>query len=214
MSPTRRWHSATTSRRPIPPRGQVLNVGTGGGQRPDGCCRHPVVTSSGPKPLATAPAGTTTRLSLRNDCSCLVNSIRSGDRTKTSAPSQHSPGIGRPKGGSSKATPLPNRATKGIDISGQKGQPPFTPPAAAKGLRGQRLQGYGKLIILKHNDDYLSAYAHNDELRVKRRPRQTEQLSPIWVVRMRRMCACTLKLGTKASQSTRWAICQSVNSES
>ena len=32
---------------------------------------------------------------------------------------------------------------------------------------GSALRGYGKLIILKHNDDYLSAYAHNDELRVK-----------------------------------------------
>nr|WP_235431660.1 peptidoglycan DD-metalloendopeptidase family protein [Aeromonas hydrophila] len=32
---------------------------------------------------------------------------------------------------------------------------------------GSALRGYGKLIILKHDDDYLSAYAHNDELRVK-----------------------------------------------
>ena len=59
---------------------------------------------------------------------------------------------------------------------------------------GTALRGYGKLIILKHNDDYLSAYAHNDELRVKEEtPSRAERLSPIWVARMRRMCACTLK---------------------
>ena len=29
------------------------------------------------------------------------------------------------------------------------------------------LRGYGKLIIVKHNDDYLSAYAHNEHILVK-----------------------------------------------
>ncbi len=32
---------------------------------------------------------------------------------------------------------------------------------------GSGLRGYGKLIIIKHNNDYLSAYAHNDKLLVK-----------------------------------------------
>ena len=32
---------------------------------------------------------------------------------------------------------------------------------------GNALRGYGKLIIIKHNDDYLSAYAHNDRILVK-----------------------------------------------
>ena len=34
---------------------------------------------------------------------------------------------------------------------------------------GNALRGYGKLIIIKHNDDYLSAYAHNDRILVKER---------------------------------------------
>jgi lipoprotein NlpD len=29
------------------------------------------------------------------------------------------------------------------------------------------LRGYGKLVIVKHNEDYLSAYAHNNRLFVK-----------------------------------------------
>lgn len=55
---------------------------------------------------------------------------------------------------------------KGIDIAGALGQPVR---AAAKGrvvYSGSGLIGYGKLIILKHNDTLLSAYAHNKELLV------------------------------------------------
>jgi lipoprotein NlpD len=32
---------------------------------------------------------------------------------------------------------------------------------------GAGLRGYGKLIIIKHNNTWLSAYAHNDNLLVK-----------------------------------------------
>lgn len=57
--------------------------------------------------------------------------------------------------------------TAGIDITGQKGQPV---KAAGPGIvvyAGSGVRGYGNLILLKHNDQYLSAYAHNDSLRVK-----------------------------------------------
>ena len=42
--------------------------------------------------------------------------------------------------------------------------------AAADGkvvYAGSALSGYGQLVIVKHNDDYLSAYAHNDKILVK-----------------------------------------------
>lgn len=55
---------------------------------------------------------------------------------------------------------------KGIDISGSRGQ---AVKAAASGrvvYAGNALRGYGNLIIIKHNDDFLSAYAHNDKLLV------------------------------------------------
>ncbi|MBR0573302.1 MULTISPECIES: peptidoglycan DD-metalloendopeptidase family protein [Pasteurellaceae] len=55
---------------------------------------------------------------------------------------------------------------KGIDLTGSKGQ---AVKAAAKGrvvYAGNALQGYGNLIIIKHSDNYLSAYAHNDEILV------------------------------------------------
>lgn len=55
---------------------------------------------------------------------------------------------------------------KGIDLAGKKGQPIL---AAAHGevvYSGDGLRGYGKLIIIKHNDEFLSAYAHNSKLLV------------------------------------------------
>ena len=55
---------------------------------------------------------------------------------------------------------------KGVDISGSRGQ---AIKAAANGrvvYAGNALRGYGNLIIIKHNDDFLSAYAHNDKILV------------------------------------------------
>jgi lipoprotein NlpD len=54
----------------------------------------------------------------------------------------------------------PSDAAKGIDIGGAVGQ---TIRAAAGGsvvYQGSGLRGYGQLIIIKHNADFLSAYAH------------------------------------------------------
>ncbi|MFD1580599.1 peptidoglycan DD-metalloendopeptidase family protein, partial [Ramlibacter ginsenosidimutans] len=56
---------------------------------------------------------------------------------------------------------------KGLDIGGRAGDPVL---AAADGrvvYAGAGLRGYGNLIILKHNNTYLTAYAHNQSLLVK-----------------------------------------------
>jgi lipoprotein NlpD len=56
---------------------------------------------------------------------------------------------------------------KGLDIAGKVGDPVL---AAADGrvvYAGSGLRGYGNLIILKHNNTYLTAYAHNQTLLVK-----------------------------------------------
>nr|BET44780.1 MAG: hypothetical protein ACHINZ_4520 [Candidatus Aschnera chinzeii] len=51
---------------------------------------------------------------------------------------------------------------KGIDISGLRGQYIFATTAGKVVYSGNALRGYGNLIIIKHQNDYLSAYAHND----------------------------------------------------
>jgi lipoprotein NlpD len=56
---------------------------------------------------------------------------------------------------------------KGIDIAGNAGQPVFASAPGRVVYAGSGLRGYGKLIIIKHNKTYLSAYAHNREILVK-----------------------------------------------
>ena len=56
---------------------------------------------------------------------------------------------------------------KGIDIAGKLGQPVLASAAGKVVYSGSGLRGYGKLIIIKHNKTYLSAYAHNDKVLVK-----------------------------------------------
>lgn len=56
---------------------------------------------------------------------------------------------------------------KGLDIAGKSGSPVR---ATAKGrvvYSGSGLRGYGHLVIIKHNDNYLSAYAHNKKIHVE-----------------------------------------------
>jgi lipoprotein NlpD len=56
---------------------------------------------------------------------------------------------------------------KGVDISGKIGDPVYASAAGRVVYSGAGLRGYGKLIIIKHNQTYLSAYAHNSNLLVK-----------------------------------------------
>jgi lipoprotein NlpD len=56
---------------------------------------------------------------------------------------------------------------KGIDISGIRGQAILASEAGTVVYSGSGLRGYGKLVIIKHNKTYLSAYAHNEQLLVK-----------------------------------------------
>nr|WP_319555232.1 peptidoglycan DD-metalloendopeptidase family protein [uncultured Vibrio sp.] len=58
------------------------------------------------------------------------------------------------------------QGNKGIDIAGKRGQPIVSTAAGTVVYSGNALRGYGNLIIVKHNDNYLSAYAHNDKLLV------------------------------------------------
>ena len=53
---------------------------------------------------------------------------------------------------------------KGIDLAGARGDPVRASAAGVVVYAGTGVTGYGALIIIKHNDTYLSAYGHNDEL--------------------------------------------------
>ncbi|UFH67982.1 murein hydrolase activator NlpD [Morganella morganii] len=61
----------------------------------------------------------------------------------------------------------PTSGNRGIDIGGTRGQPVFASAPGKVVYTGNALRGYGNLVIIKHNDDFLTAYAHNDSILVK-----------------------------------------------
>ncbi|MDA8421381.1 MAG: peptidoglycan DD-metalloendopeptidase family protein [Pseudomonadota bacterium] len=55
----------------------------------------------------------------------------------------------------------------GMEIAGKLGEPVVAAAAGRVVYEGSGLRGYGRLIIIKHSDEYLSAYAHNERILVK-----------------------------------------------
>jgi murein DD-endopeptidase MepM/ murein hydrolase activator NlpD len=57
--------------------------------------------------------------------------------------------------------------SKGVDIANSAGTPVIAAASGTVVYAGDGLRGYGNLLILKHNADFLTAYAHNQRLLVK-----------------------------------------------
>lgn len=58
-------------------------------------------------------------------------------------------------------------AIPGIEIAGRSGDPVRAAAAGVVVYSGNGLVGYGELVIIKHNDSFLSAYGHNSKRLVK-----------------------------------------------
>ncbi len=56
---------------------------------------------------------------------------------------------------------VPQQGKKGIDIAGHKGEKIHAAAAGTVAYAGSGLAGYGNLIIIKHNNQYLTAYGNN-----------------------------------------------------
>ena len=63
---------------------------------------------------------------------------------------------------------------KGIDIAGKPGDPIHASAAGSVAYAGSGLRGYGKLVIINHDGDYYTAYAHNQTLLVKEGDKVTQ----------------------------------------
>ena len=63
---------------------------------------------------------------------------------------------------------------KGIKIAGRSGKSILAAESGKVVYSGSGLIGYGRLIIVKHNDNYLSAYGHNRKILVKEGDRVTK----------------------------------------
>jgi len=59
------------------------------------------------------------------------------------------------------------KRNKGIGIAGKEGDPVVASADGTVVYSGSGLRGYGNLVILKHGDDFISAYAHNRQILVK-----------------------------------------------
>ena len=64
--------------------------------------------------------------------------------------------------------------SKGIDIVNAAGTPIVAAASGTVVYAGNGLRGYGNLLIVKHNADFLTAYAHNRKLLVKEGDRVTQ----------------------------------------
>ncbi|MBY6018059.1 peptidoglycan DD-metalloendopeptidase family protein [Ferrimonas balearica] len=63
------------------------------------------------------------------------------------------------------------QGNKGLDIAAPTGTPVISAAEGRVVYAGSALRGYGQLIIIKHSDEYLSAYAHNSRILVKEKQR-------------------------------------------
>lgn len=122
-------------------------------------------TSSGNSPLAAKNNQDKERSS---------SDYRSGKRSKYSSKSTFDPALQSapkwqwPSSGKLIAPFQGNSGlNKGIDLGGKLGEPVLAAASGRVVYAGSGLSGYGKLLILKHNETFLSAYAHNDEISVK-----------------------------------------------
>ena len=66
-----------------------------------------------------------------------------------------------------KSNRVNDKVNKGLNIAGRRGSSIKAAAAGRVVYSGSGLIGYGRLIIIKHNDSFLSAYAHNKEILVK-----------------------------------------------
>jgi lipoprotein NlpD len=138
--------------------GQVLRVAPPG---------IDVARSAPAAPVATAPRTATPASASAAASSPAVASVPPASAAGTAATLEDDVAWGMPTTGGVVLATFDEQKNKGVDIGGKAGDPVL---AAADGrvvYAGAGLRGYGNLIILKHNNTYLSAYAHNQTLLVK-----------------------------------------------
>ncbi|MBU1309567.1 MAG: peptidoglycan DD-metalloendopeptidase family protein [Gammaproteobacteria bacterium] len=149
----------------------------------------PAVTAGSTKTVQNKPASTATKNTNKNNSSP-AKSNSSAKAVKPVAPQNQKGYVQiQPKNNKKTANPTLNgdlvqwqwpakgkiisafssqqHGNKGIDIAGQEGGKVVAAASGQVVYAGNALRGYGNLIIIKHNDDYLSAYAHNRKLLVK-----------------------------------------------
>lgn len=153
--------------KPVEPEVTYTQAPNGTAYGSDGTVTGPVKAGAGttppaPRPTVTATVGTAPAVTATVGTTGGVRATSYDQAPVTSSIKWQWPTQGRVISGFSSA----EGGNKGLDIAGNKGQPVKAAAAGKVVYAGNALQGYGNLIIIKHNDDFLSAYAHNDSIKV------------------------------------------------
>ena len=132
-------------------------------------------------PITTAAPGATTATmpTLATTAPAAIGPMASAAPSSAATPTTPSPPAASPEGGDDQVDwgwPVKGRilsgysetaSLKGIDIAGTKGIAVVATAAGRVVYSGSGLRGYGKLVIVKHNKTYLSAYAHLDQISIR-----------------------------------------------
>ncbi len=128
----------------------------------DAAVSRPVSTPSAVTATSLPPAGTRT-------AAATPAPVASPPLPPASSPSDEDIGWIWPitGGASNVVARFDEVSNKGVGISGKLGDPVLAAGDGRVVYAGAGLRGYGNLVILKHNNTYLTAYAHNQTLLVK-----------------------------------------------
>ncbi|MBM3114346.1 peptidoglycan DD-metalloendopeptidase family protein [Jeongeupia naejangsanensis] len=121
--------------------------------------QNPVVAAK-PQPVASTataknPASSASAVAKTPEKSTTKPSADDADVADWVAPTSGKPGKGF------------TDESRGVDIPGKMGQSIVASASGKVVYAGAGLRGYGKMLIIKHNKEFLSAYAHNSKLLVK-----------------------------------------------
>lgn len=140
--------------------GQVLRLPSNGGRVPPSDGASPGAASAGDRPIAQAGAKTASSPIATTAGRPAANPVT--DKSRALPSTWRWPANGALLDGYRVHSP----AHKGIDIRGELGEPVYAANDGKVVYAGSGLVGYGNLLIIKHSDRYLSAYAHNNSLLV------------------------------------------------
>lgn len=150
-------------------------------KKPDGFVEVPeVVTVAQEQPIIATDIDDTTNTTTSTRPTTPVDSTGSIARATTTAPQSSVPKPSvmaktalrnptrwqRPLEGPLLSSFSPSEGRSGVQISGKRGVPVKSTAEGDVVYVGDGLRGYGNLVIIKHSNEYLSAYAHNDSILV------------------------------------------------
>lgn len=155
------------------PKALKLPYGTQGAEniaaQAEGRANKPAAVAAGKTVVASKPVAQVASKPTNGNASAIVikKQEKTSEKPADSASNADESGLSWVAPTAGKLLKPYNVEAKGIDLSGKLGQPVNASESGKVVYAGSGLRGYGKMVIIKHNTAYLTAYAHNSKLLVK-----------------------------------------------